>query len=82
MSRDDIVIAPMPPLVTTLLIREQQKGSPLTEGEVLAIRDGIECVAMPRDVAAAVARNRGYDDIDMANAWIEWTAVRRTLTAN
>lgn len=33
-------------------VAEPEKGSPLTEAEVIAIRDGAECIAMPASVAA------------------------------
>ena len=79
MSSDNLVIVPVPSLVAILLNRELQKGSPLTEEEVLAIRDGDECIAMPRDVAERVAEERGYDDIDPENAWEDWKAIRPIL---
>ena len=70
----------MPALVQILLFREQEKGAPLTEQEVLAIRDAAPCIALPRDEAAAIAKHRGYDDIDLENLWEDWQAVRRRLT--
>lgn len=51
---------PVPSLVSTLLRAERDKGSPLTEAEVLAIRDKCPCIKMPVDVAAKVAAGRGY----------------------
>jgi hypothetical protein len=65
--------------VAVLLPRETEKGSPLTEEEVLAIRDGCEAIAMPRDVVAKVAEERGYEDIDPENCWEEWQRVRGEL---
>jgi hypothetical protein len=47
----------------------------LTEEEVVAIRDGCEAIAMPRDVVAKVAEERGYEDIDPENCWEEWQRV-------
>lgn len=81
MSSDDLELVPVPApaLVAVLLGHERRKGSPLTEREVLAIRDRAECMAMPRDVAVEVARRRGYDDIDPENVWADWNAVRPTL---
>ncbi len=79
MADDDLVIFPIPSLVAILLNREQQKGAPLTEEEVIAIRDGAACIAMPRDVAAKVAAERGYDDIDPEDAWEAWKAIRPSL---
>ena len=76
---DGLLIVAVPSLVSILLSCEREKGSPLTEQEVWAIRDGAESIAMPRDVAAAVAEKRGYDDIDPENAWDDWNAIRPTL---
>ena len=42
---DNLVIYPMPSLVSTLLDRERAKGSPLTEAEVIEIRDSCPSVA-------------------------------------
>ena len=79
MTGDGLILVPVPALVALLLNREEAKGSPLTEQEVLAIRDGAECIAMPHDVAAKVAEQRGYDDIDPENAWADWNAIRPNL---
>ena len=79
MSEHLLVIVPVPSLVAILLHREQEKGAPLTEQEVLALRDGAPCIAMPHDVAAKVAEERGYDDIRPENAWEDWNAVRPSL---
>ena len=75
-----LLIVPVPSLVATLLRAEQGKGSALTESEVLAIRDKCPSIAMPVDVAAKAAAERGYDDIDPEHAWEEWQAVRPSLT--
>lgn len=76
---EELLIVPVPSLVSTLLFHEDQKGSPLTEPEVLEITDKAECIAMPRDAAAAVAEARGYDDIRPEHAWEDWQAIRPTL---
>ena len=78
---EDIVIVHVPPLVAVLLTRENAKGAPLTESEVLAVRDGSPCIALPRNEAMELAAGRGYDDIDPENAWEEWKAVRQTLNS-
>jgi hypothetical protein len=74
-----LLIVPVPSLVATLLRAEKDKGSPLTESEVVAIRDKCPSIAMPVDVAAKVAEQRGYDDIDPENAWEAWQAIRPSL---
>ena len=79
MDEDDLVVLPMPALVAVLLNRERGKGSPLSEVEVLAIRDGAECVMAPPDVAAKVIQERGYDDIRPEHAWEDWNAIRPSL---
>ncbi len=69
----------IPALVAILLNAEQEKGSPLTEAEVIAIRDNAECIAMPASVAAEVEAKRGYPDIVAEAAWVEWQRVRTEL---
>ena len=76
---DNLIIYPVPSLVSTLLNREEAKGRPLTEAEVLEIRDQCPSIAMPADVAAKVDAERGYKDIDPENCWEEWQEVRKTL---
>jgi hypothetical protein len=78
---EDIVIVHVPPLVAILSFREKAKGAPLTQSEVLAVRDQAPCMALPRQEATQLAAGRGYDDIDPENAWEEWQAVRLTLNS-
>ncbi len=73
-------IVPVPSLVATLLHAEQDKGVPLTEAEVLGIRDKCPSVAMTDEVLSKVVARRGYDDINPENAWEEWQAIRPSLT--
>ena len=79
MDFDNLVIMPMPSLVSVLLHREQDKGSALTEAEVLSIRDGCQAVAVPRDKVAAIVESRGYEDIDPEHCWEQWQQVRIQL---
>jgi hypothetical protein len=74
-----LFIVPVPSLVATLLALENEKGSPLTESEVLEATDNAPSIAMPAHALAAVAEGRGYDDIDPENAWVEWQATRPSL---
>ena len=76
---EQLLIVPVPSLVSTLLRAEQDKGSPLTQSEVLSIRENCPSIAMPVDVAAKVAESRGYDDIDPENVWKEWQSIRLLL---
>jgi hypothetical protein len=76
-DNDNLVIMPMPSLVATLLNRERAKGSPLTEAEVIEIRDNCPSVAVPRDMVPEIEEQRGYIDIDPENCWEEWQMARR-----
>ena len=73
---DPILIVPVPAFVAVLLNLEREKGAPLTEREVLSARDNAACIAMRRSHLDMIVATRGYDDIDMENAWEEWQAVR------
>lgn len=75
----DIVIVPVPALVVTLKQAEDQKGSPLTESEVLPLRDSAPCIALPRAEAANFIEARGYSDIDPGRCWDDWQRARLEL---
>ncbi|MDX1963581.1 MAG: hypothetical protein SFX18_10535 [Pirellulales bacterium] len=78
-NSDKLVIYPMPSLVATLLNRERAKGSPLTEAEVIEIRDNCPSVAVPIDVVPKIDAERGYKDIDPERCWEEWQETRKSL---
>jgi hypothetical protein len=80
-SDDDILIYPMPSLVATLRAAERSKGEPLTEEEVIGIRNEFPSVAVPRDIAQKIDEERGYKDIDPENAWEDWQEMRRHFAA-
>lgn len=71
----DVVIIPVPALVIALKHAEDRKGSPLTESEVLAVRDNAPSIAMPRAEAANFIEARGYSDIDPRRCWQDWQRV-------
>ncbi|HEY1186565.1 MAG TPA: hypothetical protein VGE74_02860 [Gemmata sp.] len=50
---------------------------PLTEEQVLHIRDAAHAVVSPARPASAVDQRRGYADVDPADAWKSWQAIRR-----
>lgn len=66
----------IPALVIILKAEEDKKGAPLTEAEVLAIRDKAVCMVMPLSAAEALNRSRGYSDIDPEQCWEEWCEAR------
>lgn len=77
---DDVVIAFIPALAAILLRAEHLKGEPLTEEQVLAVRDNAICATMSRTAALALDEQRGYSDIDPDNCWAEWQQLRLTFT--
>jgi hypothetical protein len=79
MADESLVLVFIPALAPLLVRAEDAKGSPLTEAEVLRIRDNAICVAMPVDVAAAVEAKRGYRDLNPKDCWVEWQRLRPEL---
>ena len=75
----ELIIYPIPSLVATLLNRETAKGSPLTEEEVIQIRDSCPAIALTQEDARRVDESRGYLDIDPEHCWEEWQRVRLEL---
>jgi hypothetical protein len=78
---EELIICPVPSLVATLLNHERTKGEPLTEQEVIQIRDACPSVALRPEQVRAIADRRGYKDIDPENCWEEWQEVRKDLVA-
>lgn len=76
---EDLVPSFVPALVAVLLNREKAKGEPLTEQEVLYIRDNAVAVMVPRSTEQVLAQRREYDDIDPENVWAEWQRLRVEL---
>ncbi len=70
----------MPSLAAILSDAEQKKGSPLTEAEVVRIRDAAPCVILRESAVAALEEKRGYRDIDPDNCWQEWQHLRTQLS--
>lgn len=78
-SDDDKVVTFIPALILLLKNAEDGKGAPLTENEVLTIRDGATCLMMTRSQAEAMDASRGYPDLDPEDAWAQWQVVREQL---
>lgn len=77
MADEGLIITPIPSLVATLLNKERAKGSPLSEAEVLRIRDECPAQAMTAEQHKKVVEGRGYDDINPENAWVDWQEARK-----
>ena len=80
--KEQLVITPIPALVTILLRKEREKGAPLSEEEVLAISDNAACIALPVSEKAALEERRGYRDLDTDNVWQDWQVARRELMSD
>ncbi len=72
----DLAVIFMPSLAALLAEAEHIKGSPLTQEEVIRIRDEALVVVAPADVVAATVQQRGFPEVDAAHAWESWQALR------
>lgn len=79
MPNDDLIPVFIPALVAILVKAERDKGSPLSEAEVLRIRDGAACVMLRKSMANDLTRTRGYEDLDPSLVWKEWQIARVQL---
>lgn len=74
---DQLCLVFVPALVAVLLNAETTKGMPLTEAEVLDIRDNAACIALPVEVALSMENERGYRDLVAEDCWAQWQQYRR-----
>lgn len=78
---DPLCLVFIPPLITLLYRAESTLGQPLTEAQVLAIRDNAACITIPLRMALKAEKERGYPDIVAEQCWEEWQAAREQLFA-
>jgi hypothetical protein len=73
------------PLAMLLAGRERQKGSPLTEAEVLEVRDQAACTQMPLSQAerfyAALDAQVPIPRLNPERIWEQWQAVRSRIVS-
>jgi hypothetical protein len=79
MAEEPLVLVYVPALVAVLQHAETEKGEPLSEAEVLALRDNAVCITVRHSHAQAMESKRGYPDLDPDHVWEEWQAVRSEL---
>jgi hypothetical protein len=72
-----VIVLFIPSLISLLVSKAEEKGSPLTEEEVLAIRDNATAIVTDAQGVLAVAERRGYQDIDPEHCWEEWLDFNR-----
>jgi hypothetical protein len=82
MSDERLVPVFIPSLVSVLLHYEQEKGSPLSEEEVISIRDASAAVMVPESSVIALIERRGYQDIDPEHCWELWQEARKYLISH
>ena len=71
-EEDRLEIIFMPALLYSLRFKESEKGSSLTEEEVLEIRDKAIGMTIASSRLRKMEKSRGYKDIDPGNCWAEW----------
>ena len=71
----------IPSLAGMLWRAQDEKGAALTEDEVLQIRDSWGVMVMTHEHARAMEEQRGYVDIDGANAWQSWLRLQEEAKA-
>lgn len=75
-EQEDFIFVFIPSLVAVLVSEEEKKGFPLTEDDVIHIRDKTLGMNIPRSALPPLEEGRGYTDIDPENCWIEWCEYR------
>jgi hypothetical protein len=80
MAEPQLIPVFIPALVVLLHNLEQKKGSPLTEQEVIDIRNKGVCMMMPVEQAIALDEKRGYNDIDPEQVCEQWQEARTQFT--
>ena len=82
MTDEELIPVHIPPLVQLLQALESRKGLPLSRDEVEQVCGKAVCMMMRVSAAEAMAKSRGFRDIDPANAWEEWVAYRERSVDN
>ncbi|HZH35248.1 MAG TPA: hypothetical protein VEX64_10435 [Pyrinomonadaceae bacterium] len=79
MSSEGLITIYNPSLAALLVAAETQKGAPLTEREVIGIRDSATVVNVPAASALEMEKKRGYKDINPENCWEDWQSLRQRM---
>jgi hypothetical protein len=78
-SEERLIPVFIPALVVLLARSENDLGRPLTEREVVEIRDRGVCMMMRESMAIEMDQQRGYDDVDPEKVWEQWQKVRAEI---
>ena len=79
---EELVPTPIPALIAILVNKEREKGSPLSENEVLEIRDNAVCIMLPISEKEKMEESRGYPDLNPEYVWEQWQEARVELIEN
>lgn len=64
------------PLAKTLAIAESEQDHPLTEDQVMKIRDTAPCAKIPKNKLADFMAAQEFEDVDPFNAWYGWNKIK------
>lgn len=67
-----MILTFIPPLIVLLEAGKSIVGRQLTKIEVEEIRDNATVINLPTEIAQAIIKERGYEDINADNVWEEW----------
>jgi len=80
MTNSELEIVFMPSLLQLLIFSENNKGTPLTEEEVLSICSNAMGILVSKDRAKRLQASMGYNDINPENCWEEWQSYKNKST--
>lgn len=69
---NDLTIVVTPSLAACFAYAEREKGATLSPTEAVRIRDRAPAVAVTTEQAAALAKERGYEDVDPSQPHESW----------
>lgn len=67
----------VPSLIAMLTRAEQLKEKPLTETEVIRIRDHATVIVSKEAMVKTLEASRGYKDVDSTDTWKTWLKLRQ-----
>jgi hypothetical protein len=77
LKEDHLEIIFSPSLLYLLKFKENEKGSDLTEDEVIEIRDKAIGMMIRGSMLRKIEKSQGYRDIDPENCWVEWNQYKK-----
>ncbi len=78
-EEDHLEIIFLPSLLYLLEFKYNEKGSDLTEEEVIEIRDNAIGMTIRASVLRKIEQSQRYRDIDPENCWAEWNEYKKGI---